>query len=619
MERKIVFTPYEPDKNLLWLHRIDGKLNLQSFGPKGWESVGEDITEEELEKLLGTKADLVGGKVPTEQLPSYVDDVIEFYDITDGKGNIDSYLNNYNYYNKIYFVQANTVGKNTLAEKYNKKFVNFGANKSEEDWTTFNPEIGKIYIATSVGVDANHTYRYTGYILVDLHYNLLNDVKALQNKTFSYNITVTDINDLSAIKSGYQYELSSLYKGFSESTHNLINISTTYDSKFYTFIPFDIERPKHNENIVRFKVFNNNYIQTYELESNSDNISFIKVSEVIEHAFFDGDDVENNKQVISKLEVGKTIPAFLKGEFIYYGFATKTRTITNLMMCLNTEFRLYSINNTSGILSPIKVVRLTDIALYDEIRGSKTTAEAKRELTNLIKGNTAVLDASKLGTALTDAEGTAVQNATTLILTNYNGRTLPLTVGYKDANQVWFLGIDSSSGGQVNTNRVIYTISTKTCEIVLNIANPYQWYMAHGGTVSDQNNFGTINAFLYNHTFIIDEALLGTTITDTAIQDGIKRASLLIVSNTDPNRPNEVYHVDNSTNRREFVQIHGIGELGGISLYRISYDTVTNVLSTKSLSIIRSPYDLYNFAGGTKYTTEADFNAAFVAVMDGAS
>lgn len=38
------------------------------------------ITYAILKKKLGAKADLIDGKIPAEQLPSYVDDVLEFAD-----------------------------------------------------------------------------------------------------------------------------------------------------------------------------------------------------------------------------------------------------------------------------------------------------------------------------------------------------------------------------------------------------------------------------------------------------------------------------------------------------------------------------------------------------------
>lgn len=78
MEKKIIFTPVEPNRNLLWLHYREDHLVLERFGSNGWESIGDTdhVTEEEFIEALKNKADLVGGKVPAEELPSYVDDVV---------------------------------------------------------------------------------------------------------------------------------------------------------------------------------------------------------------------------------------------------------------------------------------------------------------------------------------------------------------------------------------------------------------------------------------------------------------------------------------------------------------------------------------------------------------
>lgn len=79
MKKQIIFTPDEPNRNLLWLHRKKDKLVLEQFGPTGWESVGTD--DQEILDLLAKKADLVDGVVPTDQLP---DNLV----YTDVNGNI---------------------------------------------------------------------------------------------------------------------------------------------------------------------------------------------------------------------------------------------------------------------------------------------------------------------------------------------------------------------------------------------------------------------------------------------------------------------------------------------------------------------------------------------------
>ena len=80
MEKKIVFTTVEPNKNLLWLHYKNDQLVLQRFGSNGWEDISnsDHITQTELMELLKDKADLVGGKVPAEQLPDDFGGTIEF-------------------------------------------------------------------------------------------------------------------------------------------------------------------------------------------------------------------------------------------------------------------------------------------------------------------------------------------------------------------------------------------------------------------------------------------------------------------------------------------------------------------------------------------------------------
>lgn len=183
MEKKIVFTPVEPNKNLLWLHYKNGLLVLQRFGSNGWEDItnSDQITQAELTKLLEDKANLVGGKVPAEELPSYVDDVIEFNNIQVADAEISSIIGNNLYKNQIRFVNNSTAIPDRIGSegKYPNMFVNFGENTSEDDWTTFEPEKGKIYINTT----NNHSYRWSGSYLIDLDFNWSQGIKDLQENT----------------------------------------------------------------------------------------------------------------------------------------------------------------------------------------------------------------------------------------------------------------------------------------------------------------------------------------------------------------------------------------------------------------------------------------------------
>lgn len=189
MEKKIVFTPVEPNKNLLWLHYKNGLLVLQRFGSNGWEDItnSDQITEAEVRELIKDKANLVGGKVPAEELPSYVDDVIEFNNIQVADAEISSIIGNNLYKNQIRFVNNSTTLPDRIGseDKYPDMFVNFGENTSEDDWTTFEPEQGKIYINTT----DNHSYRWSGSQLIDLDKSWSQGIKDLQENTIRTDIS----------------------------------------------------------------------------------------------------------------------------------------------------------------------------------------------------------------------------------------------------------------------------------------------------------------------------------------------------------------------------------------------------------------------------------------------
>lgn len=189
MEKKIVFTPVEPNKNLLWLHYKNGLLVLQRFGSKGWEDItnSDQITEAEVRELIKDKANLVGGKVPAEELPSYVDDVIEFNNIQVADAEISSIIGNNLYKNQIRFINNSTTLPDRIGseDKYPDMFVNFGENTSEDDWTTFEPEQGKIYINTT----NNHSYRWSGSQLIDLDKSWSQGIEDLQENTIRTDIS----------------------------------------------------------------------------------------------------------------------------------------------------------------------------------------------------------------------------------------------------------------------------------------------------------------------------------------------------------------------------------------------------------------------------------------------
>lgn len=233
---------------------------------------------DEVASSIGNKADLVDGKVPTEQLPSYVDDIIEFNSSIDGSNPVDFYINNKEYTDKIFYVISNSPSAGNINEKYNKKFVDFGANTSEEDWTIIEPEDGKIYIKTGTGNDQNHSFRWTGTTLIDLDKDYANNIATLNNIVEVAHIgTVSNLDDISE---GDQSGLSQ--KGLS----NLFGIISDYKSHRNSCVQFEDEnldnRLCHIIDVKggkrEFTIYNDSSLQTYKLVGTTNNFSIEKSS-----------------------------------------------------------------------------------------------------------------------------------------------------------------------------------------------------------------------------------------------------------------------------------------------------------------------------------------------------
>lgn len=104
---KIIYSPYPPAaKDVVWGHRVDGKVEFKIFGDEGWtvvakedilsdiesatesaEEYTDDAIKEAVTEKLGAADGIAtldsAGKIPLSQLPSYVDDVVEYDSLSD--------------------------------------------------------------------------------------------------------------------------------------------------------------------------------------------------------------------------------------------------------------------------------------------------------------------------------------------------------------------------------------------------------------------------------------------------------------------------------------------------------------------------------------------------------
>lgn len=694
-----------------------------------------DYVDEAASSIDG-KADLVGGKVPAEQLPSYVDDVINFWDITTGVSSISTIINNVNYTNRMWFITKST-SSGSIGIKYPNKFIDFGANTSEDDWTIIEPEEGKIYIKIGSGDDQNHSFRWSGIALIDLDKNWSDLINNLVIKTYTIDLGVLiDLLDLS--ESTKTSVFADLYEYVGKRNRfQLINLLWSYNDTNYSSPIIDVDPVERS-----FRIYNQGCLQTYKVLKEDNNYSLVKVKEFPDFVYLDystlgailddetieqikkasmilvNDDANNpnNKSIYVVKSKTNTYLQFVKVDGIYgsdqkivykelsvntstkkwvintknytlpygaytsSGFSRKSSydvnreiaRLVNINSCIITSSDLnkvhsddkleniknatflildegsgktkifvrgatstrminyicnydgygissISLNLETNILSSISISKF-DEGVFDNYKtqgGTKTNKTLMyKELAAQLTENTYVIDSSKLNTVLTDTEANNILNASTLIVTNaiVENDVLAFTRGSSSSGNLSFCAISNATNERLTLNKIIYYGSTKKCSSIIGVnSDPYTYYASYGGK-SDNLAFNSINNFLFDNTFIIDKTLLNTTISDTAIQNGIKRANILVVKDSTDN--SYVLYIKGvaNTNSHFFYNINAMISTS-IDIKRIEFKISINLLSANTV-YFSSAFKSYQLGGGTKYTTENDFNIQFAKVMD---
>lgn len=405
MEKKIVFTPVEPNKNLLWLHYKNGLLVLQRFGSKGWEDItnSDQITEAEVRELIKDKANLVGGKVPAEELPSYVDDVIEFNNIQVADAEISSIIGNNLYKNQIRFINNSTTLPDRIGseDKYPDMFVNFGENTSEDDWTTFEPEKGKIYINTT----NNHSYRWSGSQLIDLDQSWSNDIKDLQENTVSIKSqTLTEAQQAQVWQNlGLDLVVLKFPKGVTS-----ITLTDEEDAKLQLGAAV---------------------LVTADSTDTTSNI------------------YNANNHIFTTIDSKNT------SQPLYYSLAL----FSGLLYC--------SYNKVSKKFTYQGIIRLIDTGAVRFDRTTPLTASQKDTALSNIGLGFVIVDYSELSTTLSDDRLSQLVNAKGFILTNTPDdytRAVVFTAGTRLVNSITFSSVEDAK----NINYIILNIPNKTLSLV---------------------------------------------------------------------------------------------------------------------------------------------------------
>lgn len=581
------------------------------------------VTKGEFTEAMGTKADLVGGKVPAEQLPSYVDDVIEFYSSINGYNPVDFYINNKEYTDKVFYIISNSTSAGNINEKYNKKFIDFGANTSEDDWTIIEPEEGKIYIKIGSGNDSNHSFRWSGSDLIDLDKNWSDKINNLESKTLTvYLGNIQNPLDLSTFSN--TSILSTVYIYLNQrAKYLLINLRWHYNSVDYSSPIIDVDPVERS-----FRIYNQGYLQTYKILKKDDNYSLVKVKEFPDFVYLD-------YSTLGAILDDKTIEQIKKASIILINdnanypnsksiYVTKSKTNTYLQftkvdtidgsdqkiiykeISVNTSTKKWVINTKNYTLP---------YGAYSQFGFTGKNADAvNQEVARLVNMNSYYITPSDLNKVYSGDKLENIKNATFLILAEDNGKTKIFTRGYTSTTVIYYNCISNS--GMINyiilrmPSNALSPIETIQFDDIF-----YSYYLGKGGTKVNKNElYKEFIAQLTVNTYVINSSILNTTITDTNIRESISKADILIIENSTNNSYTVCIKGLVSSNIIYFFSLQVVNA-DNITATRISFNITTNLLSKNNI-YLHSAFNAYKLGGGTKYTTESAFNTALAAAID---
>lgn len=286
-----------------------------------------------IDDTLEKKADLIGGKVPAEQLPSYVDDVIDIAAFVT-KTELVNNIGEANYTNKSFIVNSPT------SDSLYNKIVITNANTSQNDWEIIDPEDGKIYINEA----NNHSYRWSGNSFVDLDKDFNDRLNVIENKLSIITLSgLTNNYDLSTATNGISTLKDKLLSN-SNSANMLLRIVDTNNKSYYCKI-LTRDFTTVNTNIsINIDIENKGCIQTYNITD--DNITLINNNATL----FITSDTNNNK-----LEINKIIPNVTTAHISYNNIIytqvdlASTNSVKFIGYDSNSILNYYALNSTGTV------------------------------------------------------------------------------------------------------------------------------------------------------------------------------------------------------------------------------------------------------------------------------
>jgi hypothetical protein len=302
-----------------------------------------------IDDTLEKKADLIDGKVPAEQLPSYVDDVIDIAAFVT-KTELVNNIGEANYTNKSFIVNSPT------SDSLYNKIVITNANTSQNDWEIIDPEDGKIYINEA----DNHSYRWSGNSFVDLDKNFNDRLNVIENRLSVIKLSgLTNNYDLSTATDGISTLKGKLLSN-DITSHIILKIVDTNNKSYYCkILTRDITTVSTNIS-VNIDIENKGCIQTYNITD--DNITLINNNATL----FITSNTNNN----NKLEINKIIPNVTTAHISYNNIIytqvdlSDTKSIKFIGYNSNGILNYYALSKSTGTVQTMNTYNISKTCLY---------------------------------------------------------------------------------------------------------------------------------------------------------------------------------------------------------------------------------------------------------------
>lgn len=394
-----------------------------------------------IDDTLEKKADLIGGKVPAEQLPSYVDDVIDIASFVT-KTELVNNIGEANYTNKSFIVNSPT------SDSLYNKIVITNANTSQNDWEIIDPEDRKIYINES----NNHSYRWSGNSFVDLDKNFNDRLNVIENKLSIITLSgLTNNYDLSTATNGISTLKTKLLNNDNSASILLKIVDTNNKSYYCKILTRDTTTVSTNIS-VNIDIENKGCIQTYNITD--DNITLINNNAIL----FITSNTNNNKLECNKIISSVTTAHISYNNIIYTQVdLSDTNSVRFIGYNSNGILNYYALNKSTGVVQSMNTYNIGKTCLYKA--NLSLTDDEKQNIKNNIgisseTQNNLFIDITGKVENITDELHNQIINTSAIIFNN----VIYFKTSTVDGIKIHFINYEENG----DLSELIYTIASKS-------------------------------------------------------------------------------------------------------------------------------------------------------------